>query len=264
MDMMNGTMEEPAEEVSDDGRRKLMQLEGLQETAMNVADKAKDVAMNVGQKVNETVSSLGDALNATATRVNETVQSGLDRVNDFVEGIQGGADNAKDNSTMMNDTMMNDTMDMIDGTMEEPTEEVSDDGRRKLMEMMDEIANATDAMMNDTMMNGTMMNGTMNATEEEHDHEGEEVAEEATGEGRRKLMDVMDAAADAVDAVMNSTMMNDTMMNGTMMNGTMDMMNGTMDMMNGTMEEAAEEATGEGRRKLMDIMSGIRRLAMLQ
>merc|ERR1712151_1213950 len=128
--MMNGTMNateeghdhegEGEKEVSDDGRRKLMQLEGLQEAAMGAVDKAKDVAMNVGQKVNETVANVGSALNATATRVNETVQSGLDRVNDFVEGIQGGADNATDNSTMMNDTMMNDTMDMIDGTMEEP------------------------------------------------------------------------------------------------------------------------------------------------
>merc|ERR1712176_197078 len=92
---------------------------------------------------------------------------------------------------MMNDITMNGTMDMADGTMEEPTEEVSDDGRRKLMDVMDAAAEAADAVTDaaaDAVMNGT------------------------------------DAMMNATDAMMNGTMMNDTMMNGTM-----DMMNGTME-----------------------------------
>merc|ERR1712157_339027 len=99
---------------------------------------------------------------------------------------------------------------------------VCQESRRNLMDMHEAVdaatdaMNATDDMMNGTMMNDTMMNGTMEG-------EGEEAAEDAADDGgRRKLLDMHEAAMDAMmNATMNATdaMMNGTM-NGTMMNGT--------------------------------------------
>merc|ERR1719401_891518 len=75
--MMNGTemandtiAEMPEEMAGDDGRRKLMQLEGLSDAAQGAVDKAKDVAMTVGTKVNDTL-----------TKVNDTAQAAVDKVN---------------------------------------------------------------------------------------------------------------------------------------------------------------------------------------
>merc|ERR1712003_37180 len=99
---------------------------------------------------------------------------------------------------------------------------VCQESRRNLMDMHEAVDAATDAMnatddmmngtmMNDTMMNDTMMNGTMEG-------EGEEAAEDAAEDaaddgGRRKLLDMHEAAMDAMDnATMNAT---DAMMNGT-------------------------------------------------
>merc|ERR1711907_444354 len=102
---------------------------------------------------------------------------------------------------------------------------VCQESRRNLMDMHEAVDAATDAMMNatDDMMNGTMMNGTM---EGEGEEAAEDVAEDAADDGgRRKLLDMHEAAMDAMDnapdAMMNATMnATDAMMNGTM-NGTM-------------------------------------------
>merc|ERR1712087_361391 len=114
---------------------------------------------------------------------------GVDRVNEFIGNVSGSGD--AENDTMMNGTdMANDTI------AEMPEEMAGDDGRRKLMEMMEDMANATDAIGE--------MNMTMNAT---------------------------------------------------------DAMNMTDDAMNATMPE---EMAGDDGRRLMDVLSGVRRLAMLQ
>merc|ERR1712157_698711 len=103
---------------------------------------------------------------------------------------------------------------------------VCQESRRNLMDMHEAVDAATDAMnATDDMMNGTMMNDTMEG-------EGEEAAEDAADDGgRRKLLDMHEAAMDAMD---NAT---DAMMNATM-NATDAMMNGTM---NGTMMNDTEE-----------------------
>merc|ERR1719161_98598 len=128
--MMNGTemandtiAEMPEEMAGDDGRRKLMQLEGLSDAAQGAVDKAKDVAMTVATKVNDTL-----------TKVNDTAQAAVDKVNEFIGGASAS------NATMMNDTMMNDTMmngtEMANDTIAEMPEEMAgDDGRRKLMDL---------------------------------------------------------------------------------------------------------------------------------
>merc|ERR1711937_1000312 len=174
--MMNGTemandtiAEMPEEMAGDDGRRKLMDLEGLQDSVQGVVDNAKDIGMNVVDKgkeiagdvqerVNNTVTNLASTLNETAARVNETVQTGVDRVNEFIGNVSGSGDAETD--TMMNGTeMSNDTI------AEMPEEMAGDDGRRKLMEMMEEMANATDAIgeMNMTMNAADAMNMTDDA-----------------------------------------------------------------------------------------------------
>merc|ERR1712087_967607 len=58
--MMNGTemandtiAEMPEEMAGDDGRRKLMDLEGLQDSVQGVVDNAKDIGMNVVDKGKE-------------------------------------------------------------------------------------------------------------------------------------------------------------------------------------------------------------------
>merc|ERR1712078_518217 len=97
---------------------------------------------------------------------------------------------------------------------------VCQESRRNLMDMHEAVDAATDAtmnatddmmngtMMNDTMMNDTMMNGTM---EGEGEEAAEDVAEDAADDGgRRKLLDMHEAAMDAMD---NAT---DAMMNATM------------------------------------------------
>merc|ERR1712157_306730 len=98
---------------------------------------------------------------------------------------------------------------------------VCQESRRNLMDMHEAVDAATDAMnATDAMMNDTMMNGTM---EGEGEEAAEDVAEDAADDGgRRKLLDMHEAAMDAAtDAMMNATMnATDAMMNGTMMNGT--------------------------------------------
>merc|ERR1712087_236768 len=160
---------------------------------------------------------------------------GVDRVNEFIGNVSGSGD--AENDTMMNGTeMANDTI------AEMPEEMAGDDGRRKLMEMMEEMANATDAIGE---MNMTM-NATMNATDEanstteedhDHDHDHDHGEKEESGdEGRRKLMEMMEDMANATNAIgeMNMTM-----------NAT-DAMNMTDDAMNATMPE--EMAGDDGRR----------------
>merc|ERR1719515_607973 len=250
--MMNGTemandtiAEMPEEMAGDDGRRKLMDLEGLQDSVQGVVDNAKDIGMNVVDKgkeiagdvqerVNNTVTNLASTLNETAARVNETVQTGVDRVNEFIGNVSGSGD--AENDTMMNGTeMANDTI------AEMPEEMAGDDGRRKLMEMMEEMANATDAIGE---MNMTM-NATMNATDEanstteedhDHDHDHDDGEKEESGDdGRRKLMEMMDEMANATDAI------------------------GAMNMTDDANATMPEEMAGDddGRRKLMDVLSGV-------
>merc|ERR1712060_807408 len=175
-EMANDTIADAAEEMpaSDDGRRKLLQLEGLQDSVTGVVDKA-----------------------------NATLQAGVDKVNDFIGSAAGNVSalaNETEGNMTMNGTEMAD--DAIDG--EEMPEEMPEEGgsRRKLLEGHE--GHSDDDTMD--MMNDTMMNMTMNGTEMADDAiEGEDAEEmPATDDGRRKLLgdDTMD--------MMNDTMMNMT------------------------------------------------------
>merc|ERR1711959_363950 len=161
-EMANDTIADAAEEMpaSDDGRRKLLQLENLQDSVTGVVDKAKDAASDAKDKV-------------TAT-----LQAGVDKVNDFIGSAAGNVSaltNETEGNMTMNGTEMAD--DEIEG---EDAEEMpaSDDGRRKLL--------GDDTM---DMMNDTMMNMTANATEMANDTITD-AAEEmpASDDGRRKLL----------------------------------------------------------------------------
>merc|ERR1719388_809863 len=73
--MMNGTemandtiAEMPEEMAGDDGRRKLMQLEGLSDAAQGAVDKAKDVGMNVADKAQDVAMTVGTKVNDTLTK----------------------------------------------------------------------------------------------------------------------------------------------------------------------------------------------------
>merc|ERR1712216_515187 len=171
--------------MGDDGRRKLLQLEGLQDNVTDVANKAVDKATEIVDKANA------------------TLQAGVDKVNDFIGSAAGNVSalaNETEGNMTMNGTEMAD--DEIEG--EEMPEEMpaSDDGRRKLLEGHE--GHSDDDTMD--MMNDTMMNMTMNGTEMADDAiEGEDAEEmPASDDGRRKLLgdDTMD-------------MMNDTTMNMT-------------------------------------------------
>merc|ERR1711937_938007 len=128
-EMANDTIAEMPEEMAgDDGRRKLMQLEGLSDAAQGAVDKAKDVGMNVADKAKDVAMTVGTKVNDTLTKVNDTAQAAVDKVNEFIGGASAS------NATMMNDTMMNDTMmngtEMANDTIAEMPEEMAgDDGR---------------------------------------------------------------------------------------------------------------------------------------
>merc|ERR1719313_935360 len=115
--------------AGDDGRRRLMQLEGLSDAAQGAVDKAKDVGMNVADKAQDVAMTVGTKVNDTLTKVNDTAQAAVDKVNEFIGGASAS------NATMMNDTMMNGTEMANDTIAEMPEEMAGDDGRRKLMQL---------------------------------------------------------------------------------------------------------------------------------
>merc|ERR1712057_4819 len=191
-EMANDTIADAAEEMpaSDDGRRKLLQLEGLQDSVTGVVDNAKDKVTDVANKAVDKATEIVDKANAT-------LQAGVDKVNDFIGSAAGNVSalaNETEGNMTMNGTEMAD--DEIEG---EDAEEMpaSDDGRRKLL--------GDDTM---DMMNDTMMNMTANATEMANDTITD-AAEEmpASDDGRRKLLAGHEGHSD--DDSMD--MMNDTM-----------------------------------------------------
>merc|ERR1712176_840045 len=176
-EMANDTITDAAEEMpaSDDGRRMLLQLDGLQDSVTGVVDKAKDAASNANDKATEIVD-----------KANATLQAGVDKVNDFIGSAAGNVSalaNETEGNMTMNGTEMAD--DEIEG--EEMPEEMpaSDDGRRKLLAGHE--GHSDDDTMD--MMNDTMMNMTMNATEMANDTITD-AAEEmpASDDGRRKFL----------------------------------------------------------------------------
>merc|ERR1711959_310021 len=186
-EMANDTIADAAEEMpaSDDGRRKLLQLEGLQDSVTGVVDKAKDAASDAKDKVTDVANKAVDKATEIVDKANATLQAGVDKVNDFIGSAAGNVSalaNETEGNMTMNGTEMAD--DEIEG---EDAEEMpaSDDGRRKL------LGDDTMDMMNDTMdlMNDTMGNMTMNATEMANDTITD-AAEEmpASDDGRRKLL----------------------------------------------------------------------------
>merc|ERR1712188_212811 len=231
-EMANDTIAEDPEEMpsTDDGRRMLLQLDGLQDSVTGVVDKAKDAASNAKDKVTDVANKAVDKATEIVDKANATLQVGVDKVNDFIGSAAGNVSalaNETEGNMTMNGTEMAD--DEIEG---EDAEEMpaSDDGRRKLL--------GDDTM---DMMNDTMMNMTANATEMANDTITD-AAEEmpASDDGRRKLLAGHEGHSD------NDTM---EMTNDTMGNMTM---NGTDDMANDTIAEDPEEmpASDDGRRKL--------------
>merc|ERR1712078_554943 len=219
--------EDPEEMPStDDGRRMLLQLDGLQDSVTGVVDKAKDAASNAKDKVTDVANKAVDKATEIVDKANATLQAGVDKVNDFIGSAAGNVSalaNETEGNMTMNGTEMAD--DEIEG--EEMPEEMpaSDDGRRKLLAGHE--GHSDDDTMD--MMNDTMMNMTMNATEMANDTITD-AAEEmpASDDGRRKLLAGHEGHSD--DDTMD--MMNDTMMNMTM--------NAT-EMANDTITDAAEE-----------------------
>merc|ERR1711881_808913 len=126
-EMANDTIADAAEEMpaSDDGRRKLLQLENLQDSVTGVVDKAKDAASDAKDKVT-------DVANKAVDKANATLQAGVDKVNDFIGSAAGNvsalANETEGNMTMNGTEMANDTI--TDAAEEMPA---SDDGRRKLL-----------------------------------------------------------------------------------------------------------------------------------
>merc|ERR1711907_559843 len=150
-EMANDTIADVAEEMpaSDDGRRKLLQLEGLQDSVTGVVDKAKDAASDAKDKVTDVANKAVDKATEIVDKANATLQAGVDKVNDFIGSAAGNVSalaNETEGNMTMNGTEMAD--DEIEG---EDAEEMpaSDDGRRKL------LGDDTMDMMNDTMMNMT-------------------------------------------------------------------------------------------------------------
>merc|ERR1712060_158542 len=160
MDAMNATMDmnmtANATEMANDtiaeegeGRRKLLQLEGLQDSVTDVVDKAKDAASDAKDKVTDVANKAVDKATDIVDKANATLQAGVDKVNDFIGSAAGNVSalaNETEGNMTMNGTEMAD--DAIEG---EDAEEMpaSDDGRRKL------LGDDTMDMMNDTMMNMT-------------------------------------------------------------------------------------------------------------
>merc|ERR1711920_992301 len=151
-EMANDTIAEAPEEMpsSDDGRRKLLQLEGLQDSVTGVVDKAKDTAANAKDKVTEVANKAVDKATEIVDKANATLQAGVDKVNDFI-GTAAGNLTAMANGTEGNMTM-NGTDEMASDSIAEAPEEgeempeegeempeegeempSSDDGRRKLL-----------------------------------------------------------------------------------------------------------------------------------
>merc|ERR1712216_503839 len=176
-EMANDTIADAAEEMpaSDDGRRKLLQLEGLQDSVTGVVDKAKDAASDAKDKVTDVANKAVDKATDIVDKANATLQAGVDKVNDFIGSAAGNVSalaNETEGNMTMNGTEMAD--DEIEG--EEMPEEMpaSDDGRRKLLEGHE--GHSDDDTMD--MMNDTMMNMTMNGTEMADDAiEGEDAEE---------------------------------------------------------------------------------------
>merc|ERR1712176_1027918 len=163
-EMANDTITDAAEEMpaSDDGRRMLLQLDGLQDSVTGVVDKAKDAASNAKDKVTDVANKAAEIVD----KANATLQAGVDKVNDFIGSAAGNVSalaNETEGNMTMNGTEMAD--DEIEG--EEMPEEMpaSDDGRRKLLAGHE--GHSDDDTMD--MMNDTMMNMTMNATEMAND-----------------------------------------------------------------------------------------------
>merc|ERR1711975_50489 len=87
-EMANDTIAEEGE-----GRRMLLQLEGLQDSVTGVVDKAKDAASDAKDKVTDVVD-----------KANATLQAGVDKVNDFIGSAAGNV------SALANETEGNMTM----------------------------------------------------------------------------------------------------------------------------------------------------------
>merc|ERR1712205_107116 len=209
-EMANDTIADAAEEMpaSDDVRRKLLQLEGLQDSVTDVVDKAKDAASDAKDKVTDVANKAVDKATDIVDKANATLQAGVDKVNDFIGSAAGNVSalaNETEGNMTMNGTEMSD--DAIEG---EDAEEMpaSDDGRRKLLEGHE--GHSDDDTMD--MMNDTMGNMTANATEMANDTITD-AAEEmpASDDGRRKLLEGHEGHSD--DDTMD--MMNDTMGNMT-------------------------------------------------
>merc|ERR1712100_532801 len=210
-EMANDNIADAAEEMpaSDDGRRKLLQLEGLQDSVTGVVDKAKDAASDAKDKVTDVANKAVDKATEIVDKANATLQAGVDKVNDFIGSAAGNVSalaNETEGNMTMNGTEMAD--DEIEG---EDAEEMpaSDDGRRKLLAGHE--GHSDDDTMD--MMNDTMGNMTANATEMANDTITD-AAEEmpASDDGRRKLLAGHEGHSD--DDTMD--MMNDTMGNMTM------------------------------------------------
>merc|ERR1719182_827078 len=110
-EMANDTIADAAEEMpaSDDGRRKLLQLEGLQDSVTDVVDKAKDAASDAKDKVT-------DVANKAVDKATATLQAGVDKVNDFIGSAAGNVSalaNETEGNMTMNGTEMAD--DAIEG-----------------------------------------------------------------------------------------------------------------------------------------------------
>merc|ERR1712084_113114 len=210
-EMANDNIADAAEEIpaSDDGRRKLLQLENLQDSVTGVVDKAKDAASDAKDKVTDVANKAVDKATEIVDKANATLQAGVDKVNDFIGSAAGNVSalaNETEGNMTMNGTEMAD--DEIEG--EEAPDEMpaSDDGRRKLLAGHE--GHSDDDTMD--MMNDTMGNMTMNATEMANDTITD-AAEEmpASDDGRRKLLAGHEGHSD--DDTMD--MMNDTMGNMT-------------------------------------------------
>merc|ERR1712084_32945 len=90
-EMANDTIADAAEEIpaSDDGRRKLLQLEGLQDSVTGVVDKAKDAASDAKDKVTDVANKAVDKATEIVDKANATLQAGVDKVNDFIGSAAG-------------------------------------------------------------------------------------------------------------------------------------------------------------------------------
>ena len=194
-EMANDTIADAAEGMpaSDDGRRKLLQLEGLQDSVTDVVDKAKDAASDAKDKVTDVANKAVDKATEIVDKANATLQAGVDKVNDFIGSAAGNVSalaNETEGNMTMNGTEMAD--DAIEG---EDAEEMpaSDDGRRKLLEGHEGHSDGDDHSHSDDdtmdMMNDTMGNMTMNGTDDMANDTIAEDPEEmpASDDGRRKL-----------------------------------------------------------------------------